>query len=140
MRHGCRFGRIKGYQNETRPRIGDAVLVPALARADTVWSYTSELLNYDVIGPFQSSVPVPANPCNCFLTGSVVEDSNFNVVSYIFTDGTSTLNNLNSTASIFAFATPIGNFQNTPPFPGAQPFSNWFLSVVGLGANAGSIN
>jgi hypothetical protein len=44
-----------------RPRIGDAVLVPALARAGTVWSYTSELLNYDVIGPFQSSVPVPAN-------------------------------------------------------------------------------
>jgi hypothetical protein len=70
----------------------------------------------------------------------VVEDSNFNVVSYNFTDGTSTLNNLNSTASIFAFATPIGNLQNTPPFPGAQPCSNWFLSVVGLGANAGSIH
>lgn len=64
-------------------------LIPGMARADSVWDYTSQLLNG---ADYHGGNPGPN--CNCFLTGTVVEDSSFNVISYSFTDGLSTLTNI----------------------------------------------
>jgi hypothetical protein len=92
-------------------------LTPALAKADSIWDYTSQLLDG---ADYHGGNPGPN--CNCFLTGTVVEDSSFNVISYSFTDGKSTLTNLNSTGSIDAF--------NAPFIHGSSPFEVWTVLIT----------
>lgn len=91
-------------------------LTPALSKADTIWDYTSQLLDG---ADYHGGNPGPN--CNCYLTGTVVEDSSFNVVSYSFTDGKTTLTNLNSTASIDPF--------NAPGQHRSNPFAIWNVMI-----------
>lgn len=83
-------------------------LTPGIVKADSIWNYSSQLLDG---ADYHGGNPGPN--CDCYLTGTVMEDSSFNVVSYSFTDGKSTLTNLNSTASIDAFDAP-GQHNSTP--------------------------
>ena len=69
-------------------------LTTEIVKADSIWNYSSQLLDG---ADYHGGNPGP--DCDCYLTGTVMEDSSFNVVSYSFTDGKSTLTNLNSTAT-----------------------------------------
>jgi hypothetical protein len=65
------------------------LFVPALARADSVWTYQGNSIDY-----FQGVNPGPIgpNPCNCALTGSVTLDASGTPLSWSFTAASTTWN------------------------------------------------
>lgn len=69
------------------------LFTPALAKADSVWTFEGNLTDP---GTWHGGQPV--THCNCDLDGTILFDDNFKVLAYSFTDGTHTLNNQNSTS------------------------------------------
>jgi len=82
----------------------------AVARADTLWTYSA-----------------PADP----LTGSVTLDASRAPVAWTFTDGPVTLTPQNSVADI------LPHFGGGL-LPGDQPFATWYLLIQGSGADVGA--
>jgi hypothetical protein len=97
------------------------LFIPALARADSVWTFDGELTDP---GSWHPGFPFPH--CNCDLDGVMVFDNNFNVLAYSWTDGTHTLDQNNS--SMVFENNPLTN-PNISPNP--QPLSTWLVSITG---------
>lgn len=84
------------------------LLIPALAKADTVWTYTGNTMH---LGQFSDPAFLQSGGCGCAIDGTftLTTDTFFSQIQteewgspvvWSFTDGTHTLTNLNSTASI----------------------------------------
>lgn len=84
-------------------------LFATVASADSVWTYTGNASSIDA--------------CDCALTGTVILDPAFNVVSYSFTAGALTLDSSNSTGVIDPFSS-FGMTQN-------GPFFTWRIILTG---------
>src|ERR1700738_681044 len=82
-------------------------LIPALARADDIWTYTGN----SVSGESMGQNPLPPNPCGCALDGTItfaspmtgLTQTQQDVVAYSFTDGAYTFNQSNSTLGFNAY-------------------------------------
>jgi hypothetical protein len=98
-------------------------LVPALAEADSVWTFEGNLTDP---GTWHGGQPV--THCNCDLDGTILFDDNFKVLAYSFTDGTHTLNNQNST-SVFNLQVGGGTFNGGGTF--TVPLGIWSIEVTG---------
>jgi hypothetical protein len=102
-------------------------LIPALARADDIWTYTGN----SVSGESMGQNPLPPNPCGCALDGTItfaspmtgLTQTEQDVVAYSFTDGAYTFNQSNSTLGFSAFTVA-----------GEPSFHAWFLEVSANGA------
>jgi hypothetical protein len=73
----------------------------SVASADTVWTYTGNLmdgLNHNSVGD-----PVPQASCNCALGGTLTLDASGIPVAWSFTDGTHTLDQTDSSPDFFSF-------------------------------------
>jgi hypothetical protein len=101
-------------------------LIPALAKADSVWTFDGELTDP---GTWHGGFPQFNTHCNCDLDGTMVFDANFNVLAYSWTDGTHTLNQNNS--NMVFLNNPLIN-PNINPDP--APLSTWWVSI-----NAGDV-
>jgi hypothetical protein len=98
-------------------------LIPALARADDIWTYTGN----SVSGQSMGQSPLPPNACGCALSGTVdfaaplvLGQSDYPVLSFSFTDGAYTFDSSNATLGI----NPFGNSN--------LPLDTWFVSVHSL--------
>jgi hypothetical protein len=107
-------------------------LVPALARADSVWTFEGNLTDP---GTWHGGQPI--THCNCDLDGTVLFDDNFKVLAYSFTDGTHTLNNHNSTIVFPYLVTAGGRDLAGQLF--TEPLSPWSLQVSGQGVFFSSV-
>jgi hypothetical protein len=101
-------------------------LIPALVKADSVWTFDGELTDP---GNWHPGFPQFNTHCNCDLDGVMVFDNNYNVLAYSWTDGTHTLNQNNSNMV----------FENNPRTdpninPNPAPLSTWSVSI-----NAGDV-
>jgi hypothetical protein len=86
--------------------IAAMLLIPALAKSDTVWTYTGNIMH----GVTQNATNAPGG-CGCALDGTFTLSTDIlssqtqirewgSPVAWNFTDGTHTLTNANSTAAI----------------------------------------
>lgn len=112
------------------------LVVTGSASADTVWTYTGNIINYTGgVNPGPGGVAPPGdtgvNPCNCALDGTVTLDATNHAIAWSFTDGTDVLTNLNSTGTF----NPFNCFGCSPsnPSPGSSPFQFWNFSLAGGG-------
>jgi hypothetical protein len=99
------------------------LFTPALAKADSVWTFEGNLTDP---GTWHGGQPV--THCNCDLDGTILFDDNFKVLAYSFTDGTHTLNNQNST-SVFELEVGGGTSSGGGTFTG--PLGIWSIDVTG---------
>jgi hypothetical protein len=99
-------------------------LIPALARADSVWTFNGELTDS---GSWRGGQPF--THCNCSLDGTVLFDDNYNVLAYSFTDGTHTLNNQNSTIVFPPLPAGGREFGTGEPFD--SPLDVWSVDITG---------
>ena len=102
-------------------------LIPTTSRADTVWTYTGNSINYagDFYNPGPSGGPVPLgdiqpNPCNCALSGSVTLDAGGNPVAWNFSAAGVTWDTTNS-----SFVQLNDNIADQSPL-----FTLWNLQLV----------
>jgi hypothetical protein len=100
------------------------LFIPALAKADSVWTFDGNLTDP---GTWRGGQPV--THCNCDLDGTVLFDNNFNVLAYSFTDGTHTLNNQNSTI-IFPNIVAQGGRELGTGEPFDSPLDVWSVDVT----------
>jgi PEP-CTERM motif len=82
------------------------LLIPALAKADTVWTYTGNIMH----GVTQNATNAPGG-CGCALDGTFTLNAAGVATSWDFTDGTHTLTTANSMANI-SLRPGIGGFLN----------------------------
>ena len=99
------------------------LFIPALARADSVWTFDGELTDP---GSWHAGFTYYNTHCNCDLDGTILFDDSFKVLAYSWTDGTHTLNQNDSTM-VFE-NNPLTN-PNINPNP--APFSTWLVSITG---------
>jgi PEP-CTERM motif len=97
------------------------LFIPALARADSVWTFDGELTDP---GNWHPGFPFPH--CNCDLDGVMVFDNNFNVLAYSWTDGSHTLDQNNSSMVFENNPRTDPNISPNPP-----PLSTWLVSITG---------
>jgi hypothetical protein len=85
------------------------LIIPALAKADSVWTYTGNSVSNDIF-----AITQPPNPCGCALDGFVTLDANNVVTGYSFTAAGDTLTQSNSTGllgrDIFAVFNPADDY------------------------------
>jgi PEP-CTERM motif len=95
--------------------------VPALTKADSVWTFNGEMTDP---GSWHGSLVT--SPCQCNLDGTMLFDDNFTVLAYSWTDGTHTLNQ-NDSSMVFE------NNQRTDPniSPNPPPLATWSVSITG---------
>jgi hypothetical protein len=104
-------------------------LIPALAKADSVWTFDGELTDP---GSWHAGFPQYNTHCNCDLDGVMVFDNNYNVLAYSWTDGTHTLNQNNSNMVFL-------NNQNTQMALGGKPGPYPPLITWSVSINAGDV-
>jgi PEP-CTERM motif len=97
------------------------LLIPALTKADSVWTFDGELTDP---GSWHPGFPFPH--CNCDLDGTMVFDDSFNVLAYSWTDGTHTLDQNNSSMVFENNPRTDPNISPNPP-----PLSTWLVSITG---------
>jgi hypothetical protein len=61
------------------------LFIPALARADSVWTFDGELTDP---GSWHAGFTYYNTHCNCDLDGTILFDDSFKVLAYSWTDGT----------------------------------------------------
>jgi hypothetical protein len=91
-------------------------LVPTVAAADQVWTYTGNSVNNFSMNPF---LPPAPNPCGCAITAMVDVNSLGQAVTWSFSAAGFTLTNLNST------------IQGQLGFAQADPTDMWLFSLIG---------
>jgi hypothetical protein len=98
------------------------LFVPALVRADQVWTYTGNAVS----GQSMGQTPLPVGSCGCALDGTItfaspmtgLTQTEQDVVAYSFTDGAYTFNQSNSTLGFSGYTAA-----NQPSFQA------WLLTV-----------
>jgi hypothetical protein len=104
------------------------LFVPALAKADSVWTFDGELTDP---GSWHAGFTYYNTHCNCDLDGVMVFDNNFDVLAYSWTDGTHTLNQNNSTMVFMNNPQTQMALGGEPgPYP---PLITWAVSITGGG-------
>jgi hypothetical protein len=102
------------------------LFIPALARADSVWTFDGELTDP---GSWHAGFTYYNTHCNCDLDGVMVFDNNFNVLAYSWTDGTHTLNQNDSTIVFMNNPETQMALGGKPgPYP---PLITWAVSITG---------
>ena len=102
------------------------LFIPALARADSVWTFDGELTDP---GSWHAGFTYYNTHCNCDLDGVMVFDNNFNVLAYSWTDGTHTLNQNDST---MVFLNNPQTQRELGGMPGpSPPLLTWAVSMTG---------
>lgn len=92
-------------------------LLATVASADSVWTYTGNASS-------DSAVSDP-NPCHCALSGTVVFDAAWNLISFDFTDGT---HELASALGATGFFQPW-LYNPAPGQQGFNPFVEWTWGI-----------
>jgi hypothetical protein len=98
------------------------LFLPTLAKADSVWTFTGELMDP---GGWHGSFIKPN--CNCSLSGVTLFDNSFDVLAYSWTDGISTLNQNNSSMTFSML--PVGSREYDGQLITA-PLQSWSVDIT----------
>jgi hypothetical protein len=82
-------------------------LFSSVASADTVWTYTGNIMDGSNNNP--DGEAIPAANCNCALDGTFTFDDSGSLIAWNLTDGTHTLNQTDSISDFF-LADPASGF------------------------------
>jgi hypothetical protein len=114
----CIFELRKGSVKKMKRLVAILAMlfVPALAKADQIWTYEGNSINNFHMNPF---LPPAANPCGCAIDATVTVNSFGEASTWSFTAAGLTLTNLNST------------IQGNLGFAQVHPTNMWLFLVQG---------
>jgi PEP-CTERM motif len=111
------------------------LFIPALAKADSVWTYQG---NNSHVGGAPSAALYPPNPCGCALSGSFTLDGSGNVLAYSFTDGLITLTQTDSVMQLNDWMGTLGGWSLRITASNGDFLGSLYYGSVGEATDSGT--